>query len=222
MALKRDKDLEKNFKKEFHTNEIYFEVLTKLFKRRGAPSSNDRDVTEEDLNPFATQEKEQIGADSNPLPLVQAQDMPDGLGADQWAKLVDFRDKKLACESDIYLTTRYFKEMQMLVQNVLEESDNIKSEMEKTMSDLSQFLDYRFRNIYNIESLFILKQGQVEVPQAPIVTNYTDAVLLHRSVVENLNEQVKQLGGLKVDALKEMKDYRKGIHALEWYDNFPY
>ena len=57
---------------------------------------------------------------------------------------------------------------------------------------------------------------QVEVPQAPVVTDYTDAVLIHRGVVERLNENIVALGGAKVDALKEMKDYRKGIHALEW------
>lgn len=61
--------------------------------------------------------------------------------------------------------------------------------------------------------LFVL---QVEIPQAPVVTDYSDAVLIHRSVVEKLNESIGGLGKAKVDALREMKEYRKGIHALEW------
>jgi hypothetical protein len=57
----------------------------------------------------------------------------------------------------------------------------------------------------------------VEVPQAPVVTDHSDAILIHRGVVEKLNEVITTLGHAKVDALREMKEYRKGIHALEWY-----
>lgn len=49
-----------------------------------------------------------------------------------------------------------------------------------------------------------------------MVTDYTDAILLHRSAVEKLNNHILKLGKSKVDALVEMKNYRKGIHALEW------
>lgn len=221
IAVKKDKELEKQFKKEFHVHEMYFEALNRLFKRRSQVST-EKDggpgaaPTEEDLNPFSAAEKEFVSLDSTPVTLNQATDMPDGLSLDVWNKLVEIRDKKIALEQDVYSSGRSLKETQLLVQNALDDCDNIKSEMEKTMNDLNQFLEYKFRNIYDLECLFEFKQGQVEVPQAPIVTNYTDAVLVHRSVVENLNEQVKHLGQLKVEALTEMKDYRKGIHALEW------
>lgn len=201
---------------------MYFEALNRLFKRRSQVSGENKDSgaapapVEDDLNPFATAEKEFVSLDSTPVSLNQATDMPDGLSLDVWNKLVEIRDKKILLELDVYTTGRSLKETQALVQNVLDESDTIKSEMEKTINDLNQFLEYKFKNVYDLECLFEFKQGQVEVPQAPIVTNYTDAVLVHRSVVENLNEQVRHLGQLKVEALTEMKDYRKGIHALEW------
>ena len=220
--MKKDKELEKQFKKEFHVHEMYFEALNRLFKRRSQVSGENKDSgaapapAEDDLNPFATAEKEFVSLDSTPVSLNQATDMPDGLSLDIWNKLVEIRDKKILLELDVYTTGRSLKETQALVQNVLDESDMIKSEMEKTINDLNQFLEYKFKNVYDLECLFQFKQGQVEVPQAPIVTNYTDAVLVHRSVVENLNEQVRHLGQLKVEALTEMKDYRKGIHALEW------
>lgn len=221
IVVKKDKDLEKQFKKEFHVHEIYFESLNRLFKRRAGQAALEKEkeasgAQEEDLNPFTSAEKDSLSVDAAPITLSQATDMPDGLSLDVWAKLLEIRDKKILLEQDVYATGRSLKEMQALVQSVLDESDSIKAEMEKTMADLNQFIEYKFRNIYNLECLFEFKQGQVEVPQAPIVTNYNDAVLVHRSVVENLNEQVKHLGQLKVEALTEMKDYRKGIHALEW------
>ncbi|KAJ3262629.1 Cilia- and flagella-associated protein 43 [Boothiomyces macroporosus] len=213
-AIKRDKDIDKAFKKEFHTYDFYYDTLTKLYKRRG-PGFDSLDKESEDLNPFTPFEKDVLQIEMNPISLTSA-DMPDGLALEVWNKFVEIRDKKISAELEVYNTSRYFKEMQALVQNVLEESDKIKMETEKVMTDLNQFLEYKFKSIYNIECLYPFKQGQVEVPQAPIVTNYSDAVLLHRSVVENLNEQVRNLGQLKVDALTEIKEYRKGIHALEW------
>lgn len=191
--------------------------MSRLFKRRVAPTSAEKDAAEgEDLSPFTLVEKESSNMDFTPVTLNQATDLPDGLNIDIWNKLIEIRDKKIASETEVYVAGRNLKEMQSLVQGVLEESDQIKAEMEKTQNDLAQFLDYKIRNIFNLECLFEFKQGQVEVPQAPIVTNYKDAVLLHRSVVESLNDQVRHLGQLKVEALTEMKDYRKGIHALEW------
>lgn len=216
-ALKRDKEIDKQFKKEFHVYETYFEALSKLFRRRSVPNeATEIDSSEQDLNPFAAFEKEIAAVEMNPVALNQSVDMPDGLGQDLWVKLVDIRDRKIFAEQEVIATGKAFKELQSLVQSLLEESDLIKVSTEKCMEDLSNFLDFKFRNIYNIEILFGVKQGQVEVPQAPIVTDYSDAALLHRSVVESLNEQVCHLGQLKVDALTEMKNYRKGIHALEW------
>jgi cilia- and flagella-associated protein 43 len=49
-----------------------------------------------------------------------------------------------------------------------------------------------------------------------VVTDYSGSSLIHRSVVEKLNDNIISLGQSKVEALKEMKEYRKGIHALEW------
>jgi uncharacterized protein (UPF0335 family) len=36
-AVKRDKEVERNFKKEFHQYDFHFDALLKLFKRREAP-----------------------------------------------------------------------------------------------------------------------------------------------------------------------------------------
>ncbi|KAI8926587.1 WD40-repeat-containing domain protein [Entophlyctis helioformis] len=171
-ALKRDKEVERIFKKEFHGVDFYFDALMRLFKRRdaGASEKEDGKPKEEDMNPFAAAERDMPLNEVDPPPLNQDADMPEGLGADLWHKLVELRDKKIAAEQEVLATGRKFNEMQALV----------------------------------------------EVPQAPVVTDYTDAVLIHRSVVEKLNDTIVSLGKTKVDALTEMKDYRKGIHALEW------
>ncbi|KAJ3299843.1 Cilia- and flagella-associated protein 43 [Borealophlyctis nickersoniae] len=221
LAVKRDKEIERQFRKEFHSFDFYFDALLKLFKRRESPMEADasRGSQQETLNPFQNLDRSHPIASTSEdaaQPLDYATDAPEGLGTDLWSKLVDLRDRKISAEQDVRSTMVRFNETQSLVQGVLDESERIRIETERITADLNAFMDYKFLGTYDLENLFELKQGQVEVPQAPVVTDYSDAVLIHRGVVEKLNETIVALGGAKVDALKEMKDYRKGIHALEW------
>lgn len=47
------------------------------------------------------------------------------------------------------------------------------------------------RFLMDIMVQVLLKQGQVEVPTADLTADYTDSVLLHRSVVEDLNRTIR-------------------------------
>jgi chromosome segregation ATPase len=69
---------------------------------------------------------------------------------------------------------------------------------------------------FNVMDLWGLKQGQVEYPQAAVVTDYSHAVLIDRNRVEELNGAIRTLAKQKLDALREMKNYRRGILALDW------
>ena len=97
-----------------------------------------------------------------------------------WNKLVELRDKKIHAEKETKQAFARYQEMQGIVQQILQESEKVKNDADRMASDLNQFLEYKFHTTYNVESLFKLKQGQVEVVQQPIVTDYSEAVLLHR------------------------------------------
>lgn len=43
----------------------------------------------------------------------------------------------------------------------------------------------------NLEIQFLLKQGQVEVSMGDFIPDFSDAVLIHRSRIEELNSQIK-------------------------------
>lgn len=68
----------------------------------------------------------------------------------------------------------------------------------------------------NLEIQLLLKQGQVEVDATNFIHDYKDSALIHRSVVEELNSNIKQLGESKIASMVESKDFRKGIIQLEW------
>lgn len=69
---------------------------------------------------------------------------------------------------------------------------------------------------YNLEVPQHLKQGQIEIDLAGATMDLSDAVLVHRSVVEDVNEVIKKHGGSKVDTLTAIKDFKKGIYDVQW------
>ena len=56
-----------------------------------------------------------------------------------------------------------------------------------------------------------MKQGQVEIDMGVPIYDYSNTVLVHRNVVEELNETIRTLGESKILSMVESKDFRKGI-----------
>ncbi|KND03537.1 uncharacterized protein SPPG_01017 [Spizellomyces punctatus DAOM BR117] len=236
-ALKKDKEVERAFRKEFGAPgmEGWWEACWRLFKRRdAAEDSRDgttTDPSQQDLNPYKPYEPQHHPSrptshaltpafstlpPPTPCPLNPQTDTPEGLPADLFQNLIAIRNRKIQTEADLHTVSQTLHNLQTLITNLLEASDQIRLETEELTGEMNGFVDYRFGSTFDLEVLVGLKQGQVEVPQAPVVTDYSDAVLVHRSVVERLNEAIVALGQTKVAALREMKEYRRGIHALEW------
>lgn len=189
--------------------------MTNVFRQRTSSRENEASDLQETLNIFSTAVKDFNENDVVP-PLIMKTDMPEGVPYDIWNKLVEFRDRKIAIELDIFISGRNFKESQNLLQSYTVDIEAYRIDIEKITNEIEEFEESKFQSRFNVEHIYELKQGQIEVPQAPIVTDYSDAILIHRSVVEKLNEEVIALGNAKVEALTEIKDYRKGIHGLEW------
>ncbi|KAJ1549129.1 Cilia- and flagella-associated protein 43 [Cladochytrium tenue] len=144
------------------------------------------------------------------------------------AKLKEFLRQKIETDQVIFQ-----KELQVakLSQSLLLMEDNVEQkETEKVREEYEaclrkdkelerqfkkEFLqnDFKFEDAYQ---LFKRRDQEVEVTQAPIITDYSDAILIHKGQVESLNSSIVTVGETKVEAIKDMKDYRKGIHALEW------
>jgi hypothetical protein len=64
-----------------------------------------------------------------------------------------------------------------------------------------------------------VKQGQVEIVEDLVSANMDDALLLDRTVIQDRNQIIEKHGGQKVDILKAIKDFKKGIYDIEWENN---
>ncbi|KAI8823689.1 uncharacterized protein EV422DRAFT_618503 [Fimicolochytrium jonesii] len=150
-------------------------------------------------------------------PLNASSEVPDGLPPDMLQNLWEHIQRKHISQTEVYNTYNSLQHLQITINQILAHSAALASRTATLHTQIAEFQLYKFNQTYDFEvCLEGLKQGQVEVPQAPVVTDYSGAVLIGRDAVERLNDVICGLGKAKVDALNEMKEYRKGIHALEW------
>jgi len=149
-------------------------------------------------------------------PLDPAIDMPEGLNFDVWDRLVEARAAKIAAEQELKACAEQLAEMAAF----LDELDAVDVAARKECDELAAELQSRREAekvmSWNLELPFKLKQGQLEVEEAAVVTDYSEAVFIQRDAVKELNADIKKLGLEKVEILKEVRDFRRGIALLQW------
>merc|ERR1711865_1281628 len=91
------------------------------------------------------------------------------------------------------------------------------SDLEKERSSIAERIE--FYDI-NLEVLVAVKQGQDEIAQDPVTTDYSDAMLVDRDVVKVTNEAIRKLGKEKVAILTKIKNFRKNINFMLWEHKF--
>ncbi|TPX48272.1 hypothetical protein SeMB42_g03068 [Synchytrium endobioticum] len=214
-AVRRDKEIERQFKREFAE---HVDVLIKMFKNRDLVKLVEDDTQKSSLSPFATLETSTLVADT-PLAPLNTFHLPLQLDDNMLDGISDLRERKYLAECEVKAAQKRFQDASALVQNVLDASDRLRCDVEHAEKALVQIAEEAFLAKYDLIHLIELKQGQVEVPSSAVVTDYSDAVLIPRLIIEKQNEAIVAVGKTKVDALKEMKDYRKGILMLEWQNS---
>merc|ERR1719296_201175 len=106
--------------------------------------------------------------------------------------------------------------MNGLLMHLEKECDEVRAEHEQLRLDLQEHEELMKKEEYDIEILFKLRQGQVEVPQAAVVTDYSDAVVIDDEVVEARNRRILELGKEKVGTLETIKEFRKKLSSLHY------
>ena len=72
----------------------------------------------------------------------------------------------------------------------------------------------------NTEVLIRVRQGQDELEQEAVVTEYCDAVLLPVETISIINQEIRRLGTEQVKILNKIKHFRKSINFMEWENRY--
>uniref|UniRef100_A0A8D2NUZ0 Uncharacterized protein n=1 Tax=Zosterops lateralis melanops TaxID=1220523 RepID=A0A8D2NUZ0_ZOSLA len=111
---------------------------------------------------------------------------PSGLDQSLWEHFCLARRNKMESEELVKWKALPLTDMQACLQRRVDENDKMKSELENTFQELTWLKEKKMKLQQNVIVQFLLKQGQVELESTQI-PEYSDAVLIDRSVVEELN-----------------------------------
>jgi len=139
-----------------------------------------------------------------------------GLGEEDFEKLVQERMLRIQFEKEKQKCTQLLQKIKDH-QGYLE---SLKGEIEqkyqsaftahKKTSDRVQKLKY------NYEVIVYLKQGQVEVPQLPVATDYKDAILIQRKVIEDQNKEIIKRGDAKVEKMEKISEFKTFLRKVRY------
>lgn len=228
ILVAEDKVMDKAFKREFHdVSAVMADQLYRLFRKRPRGQKfkgADTPVLDgRNPNPFAERPstarqnaQAQSSLEAALADLDKPVNMPEGLDASVWQRMCQYRRTKIESENLVKQKALMLAEMQAFLQKRNDEEESLRNEIEDITTQLNKLKEDQQRFSLNLEVQLLLKQGQVEVDAGQFVHDYRDSVLVHRSVVEELNTTIKQLGESKITSMVESKDFRKGIIQLEW------
>jgi len=144
------------------------------------------------------------------------EECPEGVDEASFQRMLELRRDRLHAEQEIQKGNAVLQEMNGLLSHLQKERDDAQDALSQVETELAEHLNLMGRERYDIEILFKLKQGQVEVPQAAVVTDYSDAIVIDQEVVESRNRRILELGKEKIGTLETTKEFRKKLNLAEW------
>uniref|UniRef100_UPI00398E96F4 cilia- and flagella-associated protein 43 isoform X2 n=1 Tax=Pristiophorus japonicus TaxID=55135 RepID=UPI00398E96F4 len=214
-----DRLLDRGFRKEFFdVHATVVDQLYKLYKRR--PKVQMKRIQVAAASPFGDRLHSASEGHTQLVAAMEELDSPrnayEGLEPALWNRLIEIRQMKIKSEHQIKLKAVTLAEMHTFLQQRIEEVEKSVQLANSFTLDLSNLRETKSQFQLNLMVQLVLKQGQVEVVSSDFIPDYSNSILLHKGVVEDLNSTIQSLGERKVASMVECKDFKKGIVQLEW------
>jgi hypothetical protein len=161
------------------------------------------------------------GTDGGDLPLDASQQQglskcPKGLQQSIWERFMEYRATKVTSEHRVAETAALATTAQQKLAAAHEE-DEAALRREDGIAGRLAAVEANMRSLlYDFDMWFELKQGQVEVDQAAVVTDYSDAMVLDVDIIQQLNTEIEQKGLDKVAILEQFKAGKSEMYHNEW------
>lgn len=117
---------------------------------------------------------------------------------EQFDKIVDERFRRVKMEKRKGEEKRSLENLQAFNRWYAEQVNELEDQFRAVSKKQAKTLNRIEKLKYNFEVIVYLKQGQVEVTQAPVATDYKDAILILKSDINLQNGFIKSKGDAKV------------------------
>ncbi|XP_040418844.1 cilia- and flagella-associated protein 43 isoform X2 [Cygnus olor] len=220
-AIAEDENLECGFRTDFA--DVPADLLDELFQLyKCRPRTPMRKMLPDSANPYGDRSASSEDYKDILTCLMEAMDeldkpehMPDGLDPSIWEQFCQARRNKMESEQLVKWKALKLAEMQAFLQRRMDDDQKIKSDIEYISQELIWLQEEKIKFQLDLTFQFLLKQGQVELESTEI-PDYTDAIIINKSVVEELNCSIMAQGEKKIASMVERKDFSRGIFLLEW------
>uniref|UniRef100_A0A8C5LP26 Cilia- and flagella-associated protein 43 n=1 Tax=Jaculus jaculus TaxID=51337 RepID=A0A8C5LP26_JACJA len=222
--LAEDKILDRSFRKEFSEIPSHqVDVLYKLFKRRPRFHKQKTPTDVGNMVPFGDHTGAGKLNKDNFAQLMKGMDdldninnMPDGLDPNVWEHFCTTRRAKVENEYKVKQKSASLLEMTAFLRKRVDDDETVQHEIERVFHELLRLQEEKARFQINLTIQILLKQGQVELENFQLILEYSDAILINKNIIEDLNSIIRTQGQKKVASMMESKEVHKGIYQIEW------
>ncbi|KAK7904788.1 hypothetical protein WMY93_017395 [Mugilogobius chulae] len=134
--------------------------------------------------------------------------MPENLNPIIWERFCLFRRTKIEKEHKVKMNALTLAEMQAFLQKRREEDKAAVDEIKTISEELERLHKVKNRFMLDIKIQYLLKWGYVEESNTGATANYSESLLLHRNVVEDMIKTNTTLGEQKISTMVACKDFR--------------
>ena len=201
--------MDRTFRKDLvEAGETNVDVIYRMYKRKNLAHHSEQGGNAIGMNAGTGM---LMGGTAEP-----AAERPEGVSEATWELLLERREIKHVKEAEVKAQLAKLHEMGVYMTKLSDDDDALKSKIESVMRSRKEIRDIRVRNLLDLEIPLKMKQGQVELDLSRIHVDMSDAFLIDRSVVEEVNEIITRHGEAKTEVLVAIKDFKKGIYELQW------
>ncbi|XP_021086318.2 cilia- and flagella-associated protein 43 isoform X2 [Mesocricetus auratus] len=224
ILVAEDKILDRSFKKEFSDISGHqVDILYKLYKRRPRVHKQKTQADVNSLVPYGERPGSGKLSKDNFTQIMKSMDeldsisnMPEGLDPSVWEHFCITRRAKVENEYKVKQKAAGLQEMMTFLRKRLEDDEAVQREIERVFHELLRLQDEKVKFQVNLTIQILLKQGQVELENFQLILEYSDAILINKTIIEDLNSVIRTQGQKKVASMMESKEVHKGIYQIEW------
>lgn len=176
-------------------------------------------------NPFYThllaQDREKKILESQ-LPLLQPLsidlDTPEGFSIDPfvWSKLQELRLQRIAKEISVKGQYKSYTELKKKLDLLTNEEEVIHNEAITYRNQRENILNRMKELMNDLEIIIAVKQGQDEVDNDVVVTDYHTSKLIPTTIIHKYNNYLNELGKEKINILSKIKQFRRKMNLIDW------
>jgi len=161
-----------------------------------------------DLDPFSFIDKDKVNAgikvEEEEEKYVLDRDCPTDITPPEFQKYMGQREIRIQLEKTRDTNNKRLNQLKDHLNYLRGDLNGLTDEFNIVDSKCKKIEDRASKLKFNFEVIVYLKQGQVEVPQLPVATDYKDAILIKEDIIKDENKKIEQKGRQKVTKMGDI------------------